>query len=99
MTEHFNQLSPAEAERLAMLSEEAGEIVQIVGKILRHGYDSYNPNDQLQVTNHANLQNELTDLMAVFHGMKLAGDLPTYMPREIDIERAWQRKLRYSHHQ
>ena len=41
--EHFNKLTPAEAERLAMLAEECGEVVQIVGKILRHGYDSQHP--------------------------------------------------------
>lgn len=46
MPEHFNGLTPAEAERLAMLSEECGEVIQIIGKILRHGYDSYHPDDQ-----------------------------------------------------
>lgn len=40
MSEHFNQLTPAEAELLAILSEECGEVVQMVGKILRHGLDS-----------------------------------------------------------
>lgn len=38
--EHFNQLSPAEAERLALLSEELGEAQQAIGKILRHGQPS-----------------------------------------------------------
>lgn len=45
MTNHFNGLTEAEAERLAMLAEEAAEIVQAAMKILRHGYDSYHPND------------------------------------------------------
>ena len=35
----FNQLDCAAAERLAVLAEEAGEVVQAVTKILRHGYD------------------------------------------------------------
>jgi len=43
MNTHFNQLTPAEAERLALLMEECGEVVQAIGKILRHGYDSYHP--------------------------------------------------------
>jgi hypothetical protein len=37
----FNQLTDAEAERLALLAEECGEVVQVIGKILRHGYESY----------------------------------------------------------
>ena len=39
----FNKLSPADAELLALLSEECGEVIQIIGKILRHGYESCNP--------------------------------------------------------
>lgn len=40
VVKHFNKLSPAEAERLALLLEELGEAQQAVGKILRHGYES-----------------------------------------------------------
>ena len=40
---HFNELTPAEAERLALLLEELGETQQAIGKILRHGYHSVNP--------------------------------------------------------
>lgn len=43
-TPHFNQLSPAEAERLSLLIEECAEVIQIIGKIQRHGYDSSHPN-------------------------------------------------------
>lgn len=43
MSEHFNRLTPAEHERLAYLMEECGEVVQIIGKILRHGYESRDP--------------------------------------------------------
>lgn len=38
--QHFNQLKPSEAERLACLIEECGEVIQAAGKILRHGYKS-----------------------------------------------------------
>ncbi len=41
--DHFNGLTPAEAERLAVLIEEAAEVQQIACKILRHGYRSGNP--------------------------------------------------------
>lgn len=40
---HFNGLTPAEAERLALLLEELGEAQQAIGKILRHGYESRSP--------------------------------------------------------
>ena len=36
-------LSLAESERLALLLEEIGEVLQIVGKIQRHGYESKHP--------------------------------------------------------
>ncbi len=42
--EHFNQLTPAEAERLSILLEEMGEAIQIIGKIQRHGYRNHHPN-------------------------------------------------------
>lgn len=96
MSEHFNQLTPAEAERLAMLAEEAAEVIQIVGKILRHGYDSYHP-ETPDVTNRDLLGQELIDLAAVETEMIASMDIA---PRQFGcIGRAWQRKLRYTHHQ
>jgi len=97
MAEHFNKLTPAEAERLAMLAEEAGEIVQMVGKILRHGYESYHPNDCDKTTNRILLMSEIKDLIGVVGGMAQANDLP--LIEEGDIEFAWDRKLIHSHHQ
>lgn len=41
---HFNKLTPAETERLSILSEECAEVIQIIGKIMRHGYESSHPN-------------------------------------------------------
>ena len=40
MSDHFNGLTPVQAELLALLSDECGELVQIIGKIMRHGLDS-----------------------------------------------------------
>ena len=60
MAEHFNKLSPAEAERLACLMEEAAEVVQVVGKILRHGYENTYP--ECGTTNREMLEKELGDL-------------------------------------
>lgn len=41
--QHFNELTPAQVELLALLAEECGECIQAIGKILRHGYYSRNP--------------------------------------------------------
>lgn len=59
---NFNQLTPAETERLACLAEEMGEAIQVIGKILRHGYDSFSPKDPLQTTNRTLLERELGDV-------------------------------------
>lgn len=60
---HFNQLTPAELERLAKLSEELGEATQAIGKILRHGYESYNPTIQFPKSNRQDLERELGDIL------------------------------------
>lgn len=97
MTGHFNGLTPAEAERLAMLSEEAGEIVQAVGKILRHGYDSHHPAAP-ETSNRFMLEREIADFQTVVSMMVLGMDID---PGKISVRGAVsaERKLRYSHHQ
>lgn len=95
MQDHFNGLTPAEAERLAMLAEEAAEVIQVVGKILRHGYASYHPNKP-SLTNRVLLMNELADLNAVQLLMEGSGDV---FRTGDEIEQAMARKLTYTHHQ
>src|SRR5690348_12697171 len=70
-----NGLSDSELERLAILSEELGEAQQCIGKILRHGYESYNPLVDTGMTNRRELERELGDIA-------LAMDL---MCREKDV--------------
>lgn len=84
MTQHFNRLSPAEAERLAFLAEEMAEATQIIGKILRHGYESCDPTwrgpeDERPPTNRELLQKEMGDvqcaldlMMVDLHGQSIA---------------------------
>lgn len=74
MKRHFNELSPAEAERLALLSEEMGEAVQSIGKILRHGYENYNPHEATP-SNRKQLETELGDVMAAMKLMYESGDI------------------------
>lgn len=58
---HFNKLTPEEHEALTLLFEECGEVVQIVGKIMRHGLDSWHP-DSLKV-NRDELAKECSDVL------------------------------------
>lgn len=62
--EHFNRLTPAGAESLALLAEEAGEVVQAACKALRHGLTSCNPDDASDTTNAEHLNKEIGDLLA-----------------------------------
>lgn len=71
---HFNGLTPGEAERLALLSEELGEAQQVIGKILRHGYDSQNP-VTLGPANRELLEMELGDVIAAGRLLASAGDI------------------------
>lgn len=97
MTDHFNQLTPPVAERLAMLAEECAEVVQIVCKILRHGAGSYHPDDEDRTPNAELLRGELIDLLAVMVLMKGADDFRPIADAEID--RAVSKKLLFAHHQ
>jgi len=58
-------LSKEELERLAILSEELGEVQQVIGKILRFGYASYNPETPHLPDNRGKLELELGDLRCI----------------------------------
>lgn len=77
MTEHFNNLDESELERLALLFEDCSEIIHIVGKIIRHGYQSTDPTKKVKerVTNRALLQNEIGQLQWTVQHMIKQGDL------------------------
>ena len=94
---HFNELTPAQAERLALLAEEAGETVQAIGKILRHGMDSDN-RGQMPNTNRVNLAAEIGDFFAAVTLLVDAGDLSRSL-----IDAAMEAKLErigpHLHHQ
>lgn len=71
----FNELTDAEAERLAILAEECAEVIYVVGKILRHGYESYNPTDDRMNLNRFLLENELSHVANIVDMMIKAGDI------------------------
>lgn len=66
-------LSAAQIERLALLLEEMGEVQQVVGKIIRHGYDSCHPDGG--PTNGELLEEELGCLTAALEIMITAKDV------------------------
>lgn len=90
----FNKLTPAEAERIALILEEAGEIVQVCGKILRHGFESEFEGS----TNRKKLEKEIGDLRSAVLLAIRAGDVA-----DNKIEMAKAKKTlsvqKYLHHQ
>lgn len=72
-----NGLSLAEAERLALLVEELGEAIQVIGKIQRHGYESrWPPEGEGQgPTNRELLEKELGDVEHAMLLLTSSGDL------------------------
>lgn len=85
----FNGLSDEQAEALALLSEECAEVIQAVGKILRHGTESFNPLDPSSRTNGNQLAVELGDVAASVALCKKYSLLEQYV-----IDAAEKRKLR-----
>jgi len=93
---NFNNLYDAEIERLALLAEEMGEAIQIIGKILRHGYESTHPNGE--DTNHTLLENELGHVRFAMIYMCEKGDLDKEtIHKQADLKRENVKK--YFHHQ
>lgn len=91
-------LTPPQLERLAVLSEEMGEVQQVVGKILRHGYESYNPFDELKTTNRVLLEKELADLQCAMSLLFGAKDL-SIQAVDLNVAERFKSKYKYLHHQ
>jgi len=91
-----NGLDPAEMERLALLMEELAESVHMIGKVLRHGYESGHP-DYGQFTNRQHLVRELGQVWAILSLCEARGDFT-----EEDLVRHAREKLatvgQYLHH-
>jgi NTP pyrophosphatase (non-canonical NTP hydrolase) len=98
--EPFNRLELAEAESLTLIAEEAGEIVQAVGKILRHGLYTHDPADDSGNDNSDDLEKEIGDLLAAVD-IAIFNIGSTVISRRA-IETARRRKLKsiskYLHH-
>lgn len=95
---NYNKLTPSETERLAILMEECGEIVQICGKILRHGYESYNPFDSIKTSNRKLLEKEIGDIVWITKFMAINNDINTTNIIYAEEQKAINIK-QYLHHQ
>jgi NTP pyrophosphatase (non-canonical NTP hydrolase) len=93
---HFNNLTEAEAERLSVLMEECGEVIQIIGKIQRHGLESKHPKGG--PTNRELLQTELGHVCYAMEMMENAKDINFDAVLE-SIEAKKENITPYLHHQ
>lgn len=75
-------VSPTQLERLALLSEECGEVQQAIGKILRFGLNTKNPEDENKTDNRNDLEKELGNVLAAIRLLSLTKD--------INIEKVYQ---------
>ena len=85
-------LSEAERERLVILVEECGEVIQAAAKILRWGWDSQYEG----ITNAERLRDEMDDVPGMIWAMEDLGDVsgPVFT-----VEEVWERKKRWMKHQ
>lgn len=95
----FANLSAAQRERLEMLAEEAAEIVQAVTKILRHGYESYDPTAPEKGNNADMLRKELDELRTIEHIMVHENDISPVTHVTGRLWSIWIGKLPWTHHQ
>ena len=98
MTNHYNQLSEAELERLAILAEECAEVIQVVNKIIRHGYADGAPDKPVFVENRKELEKELGDVEYAIQAMKQAGDVSWENISQCAMSKA-TRIGKWTHHQ
>lgn len=68
-------ITEAELERLALLSEEASEVIQMVDKIIRFGFESYHPKDESKTTNRSLLEMECGHMLIAMHLLNQEGDM------------------------
>lgn len=94
---HFNNLTPKQLELLGGTSEECGEVVQVIGKIIRHGLDSRKPTNPDSLPNRDNLTAELADIAAMTDLLIENGVIDA---TEWDALKAKKRArfLQYAHH-
>jgi hypothetical protein len=94
-SEHFNRLAPHQAEALALLAEECGEVIHLIGKVLRHGLESCHPDGG--ECNRVLLGQEVGDALAA---VRIAEACGVINPDEVSqaVDRKLRSVTRYLHH-
>lgn len=92
---HVNNLTNAQLERLAYLAEEMSEAGQIIGKIIRHGYDSFDPTIKQSPTNRFMLMRELSDVLKAMEMLIDANDLYFYVINEFSAKKSSSEYMHY----
>ena len=94
----YNQLNPSQVERLAYLVGELGEAVQAVANVLRHGYESKDPDCSSGATNRELLESELGDIE---NGIRLLYENGELDPKVVEARALYKREscMQYMHHQ
>jgi NTP pyrophosphatase (non-canonical NTP hydrolase) len=94
-----NELTDSQLERLAILSEEMGEAQQAIGKILRHGYESHNPDvPKAGWSNRHDLEKELGDVLFAVEMLWVSLDVSGHAVHQRKIAKSDKIKP-YLHHQ
>lgn len=81
-----------QAERLALVTEESSEVGQAVAKVLRHGYESTNPDQPGSASNRKHLAKELGQQQLAMRLLVASGDVS-----EADVMLAMLRKSETIH--
>ena len=92
---HFSNLRADQQEALAILAEECGEVVQSIGKILRHGLLSHHPDGG--PSNLTALGKECADVLAALDICESVGLLHTAHLRNGRLAKL-ERVRQYLHH-
>lgn len=70
-----NGLADAELERLSFLSKRCAEVIQVVAKIVRHGWESRDPTNGPSPSNRQMLETELGDIRIAIALLADAGNV------------------------
>lgn len=96
------ELTNAERERLVMLMEECGELIQATSKVLRHGWESYHPAEtDMTKDNLAAFLKEALDVQAVLYGVQINSGAKRLrlLQEPYQIVLRWREKQPYTHFQ
>lgn len=91
----MTDLTDAQRERFTILIEECSEVIKEVSKVLRHGRDSYHPDDPT-IPNHKLVTKELADVLSIARDLYWWGDITE--PTDAAIRASTVKREKWMHH-